>query len=161
MNIDKFINSVFGSSDEIWSAIKKYALIGSREATKMMLQMYYCLKSPTTPAFDKMIIVAGLGYQLLPKDALPVEKYKFLGLLDNGITLLFAYNKVRENVTPEISSQVDRLLDQWFHPDKEKDDLFSPLPTSPIPFQMDQQVSTLSDPSQTADASEEDDLIVD
>ncbi len=159
MEIDKLINSFFGSSDEIWSAIKKYALIGSREATQMMLQMYYCLKAPSTPFLDKVIIVAGLGYQLLPQDALPVEKYKFLGVLDNGITLALAYNKVRENVTPAISAQVDALLSQWFPvraPEDEQTPSFPPSPVSvkPIPT----VIPSSSTPEENAS---EDDLIVD
>ena len=114
MDIDNLINSLFGSSEGIWAAIKKFAITGSREATRMMLQMYFCLKSPQTPALDKAIIVGGLAYQLLPKDVLPVEKYKLLGLLDNGLTLALAYSKIKDNVTPEIDSQVEAILGQWF-----------------------------------------------
>ena len=114
MEIDNLIDSLFGSQEGVWAAIKKFALLGSREATRMMLQMYYCLKSPQTPSLDKVIIVGGLGYQLLPKDALPVGKYKLLGLLDNGITLALAYSKVQSNVTPQIANQVEAVLAQWF-----------------------------------------------
>lgn len=159
MEIDKLIDTFFGSSDEIWSAIKKYALIGSREATQMMLQMYYCLKAPSTPAFDKVIIVAGLGYQLLPHDAMPVEKYKIFGLLDNGITLTLAYNKVRENVTPAITRQVDALMAQWF---PQRQDTSNNAPTTPRSPVLESNLPTVLSPSATSAVNpEEDDLIVD
>ena len=63
---------------------------------------------------DKTLIVAALGYQLLPEDALPRDKYGFLGFLDNGVTLAFAYNRVKSSVTPEIEHQVNNILSNWF-----------------------------------------------
>lgn len=114
MDLDSFISSFFGSTENIWTYIKQYASSGSREVTRIILQMYYCLMAPTTPTFDKVIIVAGLGYQLLPSDLLPRDKYKILGFLDNGITLALAYSKVKSNVTSEIANQVETILGQWF-----------------------------------------------
>ena len=58
--------------------------------------------------------MAALGYQLLPEDALPRDKYGFLGFLDNGVTLVFAYNRVKSSVTPEIEHQVNNILSNWF-----------------------------------------------
>lgn len=114
MDLDSIISSFFGSTENLWAYIKKYASTGTKEVTRIILQMYYCLMAPTTPSLDKVIIVAGLGYQLLPSDLLPRDKYKILGLLDNGITLALAYNKVKSNVTPEIANQVETILGQWF-----------------------------------------------
>lgn len=114
MDLDSIISSFFGSTENIWNYIKQYAATGTKEITRIILQMYYCLMAPTTPTFDKVIIVAGLGYQLLPSDLLPRDKYKLLGLLDNGITLALAYAKVKSNVTPEIADRVETILNQWF-----------------------------------------------
>lgn len=131
MDIDNIINSLFGSSEGIWAAIKKFAKLGSREATRMMLQMYYCLKSPKTSTLDRLIIVGGLCYQLIPNDALSVKKYKMLGLLDNGVSLAIAYNKVQSNITPEITNQVNAILEQWFPSDEITDPLEQVVPEPP------------------------------
>lgn len=74
------------------------------------------VKSPHTPALDKTLIIAALGYQLLPDDKklLSREKYGLLGLIDNGAALVLAYNRVKTRVTPQIEVQVNAILNQWF-----------------------------------------------
>lgn len=121
--MDELLN-IFGNAEQMWQYINQYAARAGREATRTVLELYYVLKSPDTPIFDKTIIVAALAYQLLPEDLLPREKYGMLiGLLDNGLTLGIAYNRVKSRVTPQISRQVVALLDQWFG--EEANDLIS------------------------------------
>ncbi len=108
------ILQIFGGADKIWGYIKMYATDGGREATRTMLELFYVLKSPSTNTLDKALIVAALGYQLLPEDALPRDRYGLLGFLDNGVTLAFAYSRVKSSVTPEIESHVEAVLNQWF-----------------------------------------------
>lgn len=110
----KDILKKFGGTENILNAIKGNALILGQSATKMMLEMYYVLKSPQTSAGNKAIIVAALGYQLLPKDLLPRKRFGILGFLDNGVTLAIAYKKVKLSVTPEIEQQVEETLNKWF-----------------------------------------------
>lgn len=114
MDLGSIISLFFGNTENIWNYIKQYAATGTKEVTRVILQMYYCLMAPTTPTLEKTIIVTGLGYQLLPSDLLPSEKYKLFGFLDNGITLAVAYAKVKSNVTPEIANRVETILNQWF-----------------------------------------------
>ena len=114
MDLETIITQMFGNTENIWDYIKRFASTGTREVTRIVLQMYYCLMAPTTPMLDKIIIVAGLGYQLLPTDLLPRDRYKFLGYLDNGVSLSLAYSKVRSNVTPKIANHVETILNQWF-----------------------------------------------
>ncbi len=104
----------FGGMEGILEAIKRYAVKGGREATRMMLELFYVLKSPSAGTMDKTLIVAALGYQLLSIDLLPRSRFGLLGLLDNGVTLAFAYKKVKALVTPEIERQVQAQLQQWF-----------------------------------------------
>ncbi len=108
------ILKMFGGAENIWNAIQQNATKVGIEATRIMLELFYVLKSPQTSTLDKGLIVAALGYQLLPKDVLPREKYGLLGFLDNGITLAFAYNRVKASVTPEIENQVNSVLMSWF-----------------------------------------------
>lgn len=108
------ILKMFGGAENIWNAIQENAAKVGIEVTRTMLELFYVLKSPNTGMIDKTLIVAALGYQLLPEDALPRDKYGFLGFLDNGVTLVFAYNRVKSSVTPEIEHQVNNILSNWF-----------------------------------------------
>ncbi len=115
MNMDE-LNNLFGGAEQLWQYIKIYAAKAGREATRVVLELYYVVKSPHTPALDKTLIIAALGYQLLPDDKklLSREKYGLLGLLDNGAALALAYNRVKTRVTPQIENLVDAILNQWF-----------------------------------------------
>ncbi len=110
------LSNLFGGAEQLWQYIKMYAAKAGREATRIVLELYYVVKSPNTPVFDKTLIIAALGYQLLPDDKklLSREKYGLLGLLDNGAALALAYNRVKSRVTPQIDAQVDAILNQWF-----------------------------------------------
>jgi len=114
MDGDNIINSLFGGLDGVWDSISRQATQCGIEVTKIMLELYYVLKSESTNPVDKILIGAALAYQLLPSDAFPREKFKWLGFLDNGLTIAFAYNKVRNCITPEIENQVNATLSQWF-----------------------------------------------
>lgn len=111
------ILKMFGSAENLWAAIRENAAKVGLEATKVMLELFYVLKSPDTSMLNKSLIVAALGYQLLPEDAMPRSKFGLLGFLDNGVTLAFAYNRVKSSVTPEIEQHVNSVLRSWFGED--------------------------------------------
>lgn len=104
----------FGGGEQLWQYIQKYAKKAGIEGTRLILELYYVLKSPDTPGLDKTIIVAALAYQLLPEDLLSTEDFGILGILDNGAALALAYNRVKSRVTPQITAQVNAVLNQWF-----------------------------------------------
>ena len=108
------ILKMFGGAENLWAAIQANAAKFGIEATKIMLELFYVLKSPETSMLNKSLIVAALGYQLLPEDAMPRDRFGLLGILDNGVTLAFAYNRVKSSVTPEIERQVNSILKSWF-----------------------------------------------
>lgn len=108
------ILKMFGGAENLWTAIQQNAAKVGVEATRVMLELFYVLKSPDTSMLNKSLIVAALGYQLLPEDAIPRDRFGLLGFLDNGVTLTFAYNRVKSSVTPEIEQQVNNILGNWF-----------------------------------------------
>ena len=108
------ILKLFGGTENIWAAIKDNAGVLGKEATRTMLELFYVLKSPETGMLNKTMIVAALGYQLLPEDVLPRSKFGLLGLVDNGAALALAYNRVKASVTPEIKQQVNNIVTNWF-----------------------------------------------
>ena len=99
---------------EVWRYMQEYAGQAGREATRVVLELFFVMKSPETSIIDKGIIIAAFAYQLLPEDLIPRDKYGLLSLLDNGITIGFAYSRMKADVTPEIRAQVDAILDSWF-----------------------------------------------
>lgn len=111
--MDEVVNKFVGM-ENILVAIRNGAAKAGHATTKMMLELYYVLKSPSTSTANKAIIVAALGYQLLPKDLLPRKRFGLLGFLDNGITLAVAYNRVKSSITPEIEMLVTNTLNSWF-----------------------------------------------
>lgn len=125
--MDNFSNimSRFGGADKIWEGIMKYAAEGGREITRTVLQLFYVMKSPNTGMLDKTLIGAALAYQLLPEDLLPRDKFGILGFIDNGVTLAFAYNRVKKMVTPQIENQVENILNQWFGAEEENENTSS------------------------------------
>lgn len=127
------LSNLFGGAEQLWQYIKTYAAKAGREATRVVLELYYVVKSPHTPALDKTLIIAALGYQLLPDDKklLSREKYGLLGLLDNGAALALAYNRVKTRVTPQIGAQVDAILNQWFGSERPQIDEPSERPQIP------------------------------
>lgn len=108
------ILKLFGGAENIWAAIKKNAGKVGIETTRMMLELFYVLKSPETSMINKTLIVTALGYQLLPEDVLPRDRFGLLGILDNVVTIGFAYSKVKSSVTQQIEQQVNNILCQWF-----------------------------------------------
>lgn len=127
------LSNLFGGAEQLWQYIKIYAAKAGREAAQVVLELYYVVKSPHTPALDKTLIIAALGYQLLPDDKklLSREKYGLLGLLDNGAALALAYNRVKTRVTPQIEAQVDAILNQWFGSERPQIDEPSDRPQIP------------------------------
>jgi len=108
------LSSIFGCPEQLWQYIKQYAVKAGRGTTRIVLELYYVVKAPTTPVMDKSIIIGALAYQLLPKDLMSRDKFGILGLADNVATLSIAYNRVKHRVTPEIKTQVEDILNQWF-----------------------------------------------
>lgn len=111
-NIDK----LFGGMNGLWDRIKAASLKMGRATTRVMLQLYFVLKSDNVPGKDKAVIIGALAYQLLPRDLMPRRIFGILGLVDNAATLMIAYKKVQKYVTPAIDQQADEILDKWFGP---------------------------------------------
>lgn len=93
--------------------IKKQAQKGSKETTRMMLELYFVMMSEQTSKFTKIIIGSALAYQLLPNDFMSKEDYGVLGYFDNATALYLAYKRVKKSVTPEIKQKVEETLANW------------------------------------------------
>ncbi len=105
----------FGENyNKLLPKIKMYAKQVGRVAAKPVLELYFVLKEDSTPRSEKAWIIAALAYIFVPLDLIPFRKFGLLGWLDEAAAIAFAYNKVKKHITPQISFEVDRLLDLWF-----------------------------------------------
>ena len=119
--MDNF-KDIAGNAEKLLDGIKRYAVKGGKETTKIMLELYYVMVAKETPSLDKILIGAALAYQTVPTDLLPRSKFGLLGFFDNAAALTYAYKKVKKAVTPEISQKVDATLEKWFGSKKESEE---------------------------------------
>lgn len=47
-------------------------------------------------------------------DLVPRAVFKFLGVLDDGVAMLYVYKKIKNRITPAINAKVEDTLNEWF-----------------------------------------------
>ena len=94
--------------------IRPWALKAGRVATRPLLQFYYVMDDDKTSTLDRVIIYAAIIYTILPMDLIPSAIYKFLGILDDGVAMLYVYKRIKDKITPEINAKVEDTLNEWF-----------------------------------------------
>ncbi len=103
-----------GKINAIMNKIRPWALKAGRAATRPLLQFYYVMDDDNTSTLDRALIYAAIFYTILPMDLLPSVIYKFLGILDDGVAILYVYKKIKDKITPEINAKVEETLNEWF-----------------------------------------------
>ena len=94
--------------------LRPWALKAGRVATRPLLQFYYVMDDDNTSTLDRVLIYAVIFYTILPMDLIPSVIYMFLGILDDGVAMLFVYKKIKNKITPEINAKVEDTLNEWF-----------------------------------------------
>ena len=103
-----------GKINALMDKLRLWALKAGRAATKPLLQFYYMMDDDNTSSIDRILIYAAIFYTILPMDLLPSVIYKFLGVIDDGVAMLFVYKKIKDKITPEINHKVEDTLNDWF-----------------------------------------------
>ena len=103
-----------GKINALMDKLRPWALKAGRTATRPLLQVYYVMDDENTSTLDRVLIYAAIIYTILPMDLLPSVIYKFLGILDDGVAMLFVYKKIKDKITPEINAKVEDTLNEWF-----------------------------------------------
>ena len=97
--------------------LRPWALKAGRAATRPLLQFYYVMDDDSTSVLDRVLIYGAIIYTVVPIDIIPRAVYKFLGVLDDGVAILYVYKKVKDKITPEINLKVEETLNAWFGPE--------------------------------------------
>ena len=103
-----------GKINALMDKLRPWALKAGRMATRPLLQFYYVMDDDNTSTLDRVLIYAAIIYTILPMDLLPRVIYKFFGVLDDGMAMLFVYRKIKDKITPEINNKVETTLNEWF-----------------------------------------------
>ena len=103
-----------GKISALMDKLRPWALRAGRAATRPLLQFYYVMDDEKTSTLDRVLIYAAILYTILPMDFLPRSIYKFLGVLDDGVAMLYVYKKIKDKITPAINAKVEATLDEWF-----------------------------------------------
>ena len=103
-----------GKINALMDKLRPWALKAGRVATRPILQFYYVMDDDNTSTLDRVLIYAAIIYTILPMDFIPSVIYKFLGILDDGVAMLFVYKKIKDKITPEINAKVEDTLNEWF-----------------------------------------------
>lgn len=99
---------------ELKEKLRPWALKAGRMATRPLLQFYYVMEDENTSTLDRVLIYSTIIYIIIPMDFLPRAIYKFLGILDDGVVMLYVYKKIKDKITPEINVKVEDTLNKWF-----------------------------------------------
>ena len=103
-----------GKINALMDKLRPWALRAGRMATRPLLQFYYVMDDENTSTLDRVLIYAAIVYTILPMDFIPSVIYKFLGILDDGVAMLYVYKKIKDKITPEINTKVEDTLNEWF-----------------------------------------------
>ena len=103
-----------GKINALMDKLRPWALKAGRMATRPLLQFYYVMDDENTSTLDRVLIYASIIYTILPMDFIPSVIYKFLGILDDGVAMLYVYKKIKDKITPEINAKVEDTLNEWF-----------------------------------------------
>ena len=103
-----------GKINALMDKLRPWALKAGRVATRPLLEFYYVMDDDNTSTLDRVLIYAAIVYTILPMDFIPSVIYKFLGILDDGVAMLFVYKKIKDKITPEINAKVEDTLNEWF-----------------------------------------------
>ena len=103
-----------GKINALMDKLRPWALKAGRAATRPLLQFYYVMDDDNTSTLDRVLIYAAIVYTILPMDFIPSVIYKFLGIMDDGVAMLFVYKKIKDKITTEINARVEDTLNEWF-----------------------------------------------
>lgn len=101
----------------IWDHIVLYSKNAGRDATREVLKAFFIIKESSIPLEERIILLAGITYIVIPNDLLPAKKLGVLGLLDDATVMAYVDRKLRKSMTPEINDKVESTLNQWFGPE--------------------------------------------
>lgn len=91
--------------------------IGAKSAYAILV-LYYSLLGGNVPLKDRAMIIAALGYFILPADLLP-DIMGLIGFTDDFAVIWYVYRRIRGSVTDDIKKKARRRVATWFPEDSQ------------------------------------------
>ncbi len=112
--------SKYYSESSLWKKIRKFSKDAGAKVIYAVLLLYYAMLDESVSVKSKVLIVASLGYFILPTDAI-FDLTPIIGFSDDLGVLIFAINQVSSMITPEVEENAKRKMSEWFQNIDEKE----------------------------------------
>jgi len=101
------------SEESFFSKIIEYGKAAGAKVIFTALLLFYAMKSDKMPVTEKALVVAALGYFILPIDLIP-DFIPVVGYADDLTALYVALRKVTSYIDNDIIDQARDKLTGWF-----------------------------------------------
>ncbi len=130
MNIGKFKTNTsafvkYYTPNALFDKIKHVSRKAGSKVVYTALLLYYSTLDKKFPLKDRMMVIAALGYFILPADLIPDALPG--GFTDDSAAILYVLRKVWKNMTPETKEKARRKTNQIFGNDTDQE---IPLPVT-------------------------------
>ena len=96
----------------LFEKIKKFAKKAGVKTVYLVLILYYATFDKALPVKDRLMVLAALGYFILPVDIIPDALIG--GFADDAAALLYVAKHIWKNLSAETFSKAHRKLNEWF-----------------------------------------------
>ncbi len=109
-NLDKY--AAFYNPNALFEKIKKVAKKAGVKTIFVVLILYYATFDKSLPIKDRLMVIAALGYFILPLDLLPDTLP--LGFTADAAAMLFVVTHISNNISDDTLAQAKQKLSEWF-----------------------------------------------
>ncbi|MGV6871654.1 YkvA family protein [Pseudochelatococcus sp. B33] len=103
-------------SRKFWKALKRVA--NNLPFAEDLVAAYLCVKDPSTPPRVRYLLLAALGYFILPLDAVP-DILPLIGFSDDIAVLAAVFGTIAGAIKPEHREEARRMLRDWIDRDNQ------------------------------------------
>lgn len=128
-NIDKF--GKYYSPGALFDKIKHVSRKAGSKVVYAALLLYYSTLDKKFPLKDRMMVIAALGYFILPADLIPDALPG--GFTDDSAAILYVLRKVWKNMTPETKEKARQKTNQIFGNDAHQEITLPVTKETPTP----------------------------
>lgn len=101
------------SEKKLFAKLGKFAVKAGRKLVYVVLLLYFTLQKENVPRRAKGIIIAALGYFILPFDLIP-DFIPLIGYTDDMGALMMALAIVSIYIDKEVKDKAKSKLESWF-----------------------------------------------
>lgn len=116
-NLNKYAD--YYNPTTLFEKIKKVARKVGIKTIYIVLILYYATLDATLPIKDRLMVIAALGYFIVPVDLIP--DVLLGGFADDAAALTYVLKQVWNNLTPATFDKAKNKLSEWFDNIQEND----------------------------------------